>query len=275
MPLINASECNFADIHFMPPSVDSKGKTSVDVYWSADSIAKSNRLKFTAANEKMPMRALFALDSVREDAATPLRRTQKVLVEDPEVLAQLQTLDETIIEAAVKNAVQWFKKPLDRATLVSRYNPVISQDGDKHVFKFKVKCPGHEVATKMHLCPDFTTPPLSIHLNRCDIADLKPNALIIPNVSTLGLYFIPGPMGMWGMTFNCDELILNKACAPPPLANFKMSTPFNIVEDMGDGTKDVSSLKRSFEELQEEISKNGDDVTLEEESPSKKGRHED
>ena len=70
-----------------------------------------------------------------------------------------------------------------------------------------------------------------------------------------GLYFIPGPMGMWGMSFHCDELLLKKADLPHPLAAFKTSIPFNIVKNA-----DEASLKRSFDALEEEISLDAKDA---------------
>ena len=85
--------------------------------------------------------------------------------------------------------------------------------------------------------------------------DLQRNALLMPIVSTLGLYFIPGPMGMWGMSFHCDELLLKKANSPHPLAAFKTSIPFNIVKNA-----DEASLKRSFDALEEEISLDAKDA---------------
>lgn len=261
MPVPNATECKFDAIHFMP-AMTNNGKTSVDVYWTASSTSKSNRIKFSVATDKIPARAQYALDPVREDA-NALRRTQKVIIEDPEVIEQLKILDDTIVDAAVQNAVQWFKKPLERDAIVARYNPVLSQDGDKYVFKFKVKCPGHEVPTKLHHCTDFET--LTTRLDGARIEDLQRNALIVPIVSTLGLYFIGG--GMWGMSFHCDELLLQKAILPHPLSAFKTSIPFKIVNDADD-----ASLKRSFDELEEEINTDGAAASSGASSPSKKPR---
>lgn len=264
-PVPTAIECKFDGIHFMP-AVTTLGKTSVDVYWTPDSMSKSNRLKFSVATEKTPARAQYALDTVREDG-NALRRTQKVIIEDPEVIEQLKILDDTILDAAVQNALQWFKKPLDRDAIAARYNPVLSQDGDKHVFKFKVKCPGHEVPTKLHNCTDFAT--LTTEVDGARIEDLQRNALLMPIVNTLGLYFIGG--GMWGMSFQSDELLLKKADLPHPLAAFKTSIPFNIVKDANE-----VSLKRSFDELEEEISLDAKEANNAEVatggSPSKKVR---
>ena len=238
-----AEECNFRSMHFMPP-MSSNQKQSVDVFWDGTSMARNNRIKFQLTDTTEPVTAMYSLDSVREDG-NALRRSQTVVVPDgSKLMDKLKELDETIVSTAVQNALLWFKKPQTEDQIRARYTPVLNEKGGKAVFSFKVKCPGHMVPTKLHLFEDVH----DLHKVEADggrIEDLQRNALLVPVVSTLGIWFMGG--GNFGMSFQAEELIIGKAPPLPPLSSFRSTVPLVVKASTTD------TLKDTFDELESEM----------------------
>lgn len=254
-PPPHISHLNMAELTF--GSLDSKdGKSKVEVYRDGTSTQKNNRLnRFALCLDAMkPMSLRFPLDAVREgEQGNPYRRGLTLDVADPKTVEALRALDETIIKTAVKNSVQWFKgKQLSEEQIRFRYKPILYKVKDEdtsEVCKIKVKCPGTDWPTSLHVRTDDGK-----HRKKGgNIEQLGYGAHVVPIVSaSYGIWFMGGASGNFGLTFQAEEMIIIPGeSVQDNLSQFASATPLVMEDDKEkDDTESQPSPKRKHVDVE-------------------------
>lgn len=190
------TDFDFAKMHFSPMTKEN-GRWSVDLFKEPGS---RYRPTFCLCDSDDPISAKFKLDSVREDGRAD-RRGQMVHEFAPDALLALENLDKIVIQAAVRNAKDWFGKTLTEDQVQARYRPLVNED---KLVKFKVKCADAKVPTKLHLRDVDGV----VHPNRANIGHLEEfGAKLVPIVSTPSLWFM-GSGAQFGVVMQAEDMIV-------------------------------------------------------------------
>ena len=204
----------------------SNNRTKVEIYRDNTSTMRNNRLnRFTLCNDaNTPMETRWPLDSVREDG-NPDRRGLAIKVTDKATEAALHGLDELIVRKALENSKEWFKKVLTEDQVRDRYRPLLfkaKEDDDFMSVKIKVKCPGSDYPTVLHMRDEDG----KIHKKAGRIEHLIDGAKVVPHVSaSYGLWFMGGAMS-FGLALQAEEIIVTPGqSADDSLSHFRSSTP--------------------------------------------------
>jgi len=215
---------DFEKVHFGPLD-QSNNKMKVEVFQDASSLTNKNKFqKVQLCKDAMhPIRTKFQLDSVRDDG-NPNRRGLTLVIDDPDTVVALKSFDDVIVQKAIQNSKEWFKKTLNEEQIRARYKPIISPfsetDSDM-VMKIKVKCGSADVPTVLHHCQDDGY----IHKRGGKLADLTRGAKVVPVVScAYGLWFMGGGM-QFGLSFQAEQIIVTPGEEYDELAMFKTSAP--------------------------------------------------
>ena len=232
------------------PFEDIKGKQKVEVYTKAEQ-TKQNKLNRIALfrDALHPMTTRFPLDAVRDDKTNLLRRGLGITVDDDKTIKALRDLDETIVKAAVANSKEWFKgKMLTEEQVRLRYKPVFGklyETDETEGVKPKVKCPGTEWPTALHLRDHEG----KHHKNAGTLEHLTKGALVAPIVSaSYGLWFMGGGT-QFGISFQVEEMIIVPGqTAADDLSQFGSSAPLKMAKTLATGDSD--SRKRSADEME-------------------------
>ena len=210
-----------------------------------------------------PIKTRYGLDKVHEDG-NGLRRGLSLLITEPEDIAVLKAIDETVIKKAVENSTSWFKKQLTEEQIRAKYAYLVEETPEHTAekpcmtMKIKVKCTGSPVPTAIYEKVSDTDVKVSdenILLNK--------GALVIPNVSTMGVYFMGGD-SRFGVSFQAEKIIVIPGTPLDPLADMVLETPLQVVKTAeGGGTKrpaeeeDDDAPKRFKVELEDEDGSGG------------------
>jgi hypothetical protein len=218
------------------PLISDGGRNRVDV-----KTCNGRNVQFNLTPDvSEPIDATFALDLVRDDTSDPLRRGQSVIIYDTETergnkatYDALKALDALIIAKAVENSENWFKgKQLSYEQVEARYKPLVGPDlkrGNLMVSKFKVKCPGSKVPTRMHLMKEHDIVQDAGRVSHLEYKGAKLSATI----STYGVWFMGGGT-QFGMSMQAEELIVTPAMGPEPLANFSNKRSIAVISHTGE-----------------------------------------
>ena len=102
-----------------------------------------------------------------------------------------------------------------------RYNPLVQTKDGQLIFKFKVKCAGAAVPTKIvRVVSESEVVPDTERV--LETAGAK----MVPLVSTMGLYFL-GDKG-FGLSFQAEELLVTPGEEKQAMSNFTLTKPFNL-----------------------------------------------
>jgi len=232
------------------PREDTNGKTKVEVYMGAEQ-TKQNKFNRIAlcADAMQPMTTRFALDTVREDKTNLYRRGLGITVTDEATTAALRGLDEAIISAAVTNSKDWFKgKMLTEDQVRHRYKPIFGklyETDETEGVKLKVKCPGTEWPTSLHLRDENGRH----HKNGGRIEHLTKGAQVVPIVSaSYGIWFMGGGM-QFGISFQAEDMIIVPgASADDDLSQFSSSVPLMMAPPASFSSDDATARKRPSED---------------------------
>ena len=205
---------------FFTPMQQKSGKKSVDLYRSAAPVAPSNRVKFQLCrDETEPTIAKWNLDGVRDDS-DPTRRKFEVRVTDPAAIAALKAFDEAVVQHAQQHSKEWFKKELTLPEVKARYKELLIHDVDDDTYsiKFKVKCLGAAVPTKiLRLVGDG-------EYVESDEADLTRHSEVVPILQTFGVWFLGD--AQFGVSFFADKLLVRPHQVADAIEDFALSRPF-------------------------------------------------
>lgn len=225
------------------PVETNANKVRVDVYRDSSGMSRANRINRVALcrDAKFPMETRFALDSVREDAKDPNRRGLGITVSDTDTITALRALDERIIQAAMVNQKEWFRKTLTEEQIRARYKPLLgklTEADETEGVKVKVKCPGSQVPTALHLRTGD-----GLHRKNGGRVDhLTRGAKVVPIVSaSYGLWFMGGAT-QFGLSLQAEEMIVIPGdTTDTGLSNFMSSEPLRMAEVIdGDGAAATS-----------------------------------
>lgn len=212
--------CN---LHFAPMSTTSDGRSSVELY-KDPSMSKFSRLEFQLCEDaEAPMTTKYAIDN--DD--NPNRRGLAVKVEDPRVVAALESLDAAICAKAVECSAQWFKKSLNADQIEARYKPILQKrDGDDHFYmKIKVKTGTSKVPTVLHLRDPETG---LVHKRGGRVEHLaNAGAQVVPIVSAYSLWFMGGG-SQFGISFQAERMIIAPGAPRNDLDKFLSSKQFKV-----------------------------------------------
>lgn len=214
------------------PREDTNGKTKVEVYMNAEQTRQNKFNRIALYRDAIePMTTRFALDTVREDKTNLYRRGLGITVSDERTITALRALDEAIVQAAVTNSKDWFKgKMLTEEQVRLRYKPVFGklyEADETEGVKPKVKCPGTEWPTALHLRDEDG----KHHKNGGRIEHLTRGALVVPIVSaSYGIWFMGGGT-QFGISFQAEEMIIVPGqTAADDLSQFNSSIPLKMAE---------------------------------------------
>ena len=223
MSTVFVGDCDFTKVHFDPPVMKDQ-KQSVQIFM--DSPHKT-KIKFNVCSDMDdPVDAPFPLDTVREDGGNPNRRGMLVRIKDPRAIESLQKLDEAIIEAAVKNSKEWFKKVLTKEMVEMRYKPILNKNeetGDCSM-KFKVKVGESAWPTTMHLRgADGVVRKHAVRLE--DL--LSKNKKLVPIVSAYSVWFMRSD---FGLSFQAENMIVTPGDEEDELSMFASKNPPKVAK---------------------------------------------
>jgi hypothetical protein len=255
MPYPFVAEIDMTKVHFGPMVND--GKQKVEIHKDNTSTKSSNKLIFNLCRDpREPFGCRFKLDTVREDQDGS-RRGLIVKLEDHNVLAALQALDDHVIAHAMKNCKEFFKKSsMTEADVRLRYKPLVlkvQEDDDFHCTKFKVKCKGW--ATELHLLHDDMT--IETQAGSLDHIS-QYGACVAPILSAYALWFMGGGTS-FGITIQAEKMVVKPGTPRPALSDFCSRTPIVVTQkrsreedaphdDEGDGNKQMTEGGVELEE---------------------------
>lgn len=203
------------DVYFAPYQSDGN-RSFVDVYRNAN-ISKRNRVEIRLCTLDEPIVTKFGLDVVRE-GENPDRRGLALKIVNKATTEALQALDERVIQTAVDNSQQWFKKTLTRDQVEARYKPILSRREDEsfYTMKIKVKVGNSAVPTNLHLRDEDG----SIRKKGGRVEHLEaPKARVVPIVSTSSVWFMGGGSS-FGLSFQAEDMIVTPGAERDDLDRF-------------------------------------------------------
>lgn len=195
-------DIDFSRVHFGPVE-RSDNKSHVDMFRNATDLSKRNKFHRVSVcrDAAAPMTAPYGLDKPHADSNSK-RLGMFVKVEDPDVIASFQKLDEVIIKAATERSQEWFKRKLDEDAVRAKYKPICCKrdTDDFYHMKIKVKL-DCETATVLHLRDDTC-----VRKNAGRTEHLQQPFTTVPHVSmSYGLWFMGS---MFGLTVQAEEMIV-------------------------------------------------------------------
>ena len=223
MPYPYVGDVDFSQVHFAPLVSDASTKRkSVETFLDGSSTRRSNHIKVQMCrDETEPMEAHWSLDAVFDDSKDASRRTQVVRLTNEKTLEALRALDERVVQEAVRRSKEWWKSELNEDQVRLRYNPLVQTKDGQAIFKFKVKCTGAAVPTKIvRVVSESEVVPDTERV--LETAGAK----MVPLVSTMGLYFL-GDKG-FGLSFQAEELLVTPGEEKQAMSNFTLSKPLNL-----------------------------------------------
>ena len=124
-------DVNIGQLEYKPPKQNQSGGKTVFISTVPGSNEFNDRLRF-----QMSLDQHVGLQSALFGVSQPMpgqedkRRALDLSVENEELMTFLQQLDRNNVEVAVRNANEWFKKPLDQAQVESMYIPLVKMPND-------------------------------------------------------------------------------------------------------------------------------------------------
>ena len=237
--------------HHLGPCETKDGKTKVEVYQDSTSTQRSNRLNKVALcrDAMVPMDTRFKLDTPRDDAKDQFRRGLGITVSDEMTLKAIRALDDTIVQAAVKNSKDWFKgKVLSEEQVRARYKPILgrlTESDTTEGIKVKVKCPKISGPPELYVSSSIPTTILlrdeagkhrKLDLNVEDpVVYLTRGAKVVPIVSaSYGIWFMGGG-SQFGLSLQAEEMIVvpGETAGDHLLSHFASSAPLEMSETVG------------------------------------------
>lgn len=242
------SHLDLSKVHFMPMT-QKEGTKSVQVFLNSSSTAANNRIKFQLCpNEESPVKTTFPLDQVRSDSGGDgLRRGLVVTLTDPAVIKSLQAFDESIVNAALANSKEWFKKEFTREQIEARYKPILTpgKEEGEHIMKFKVKMPGSQVPTK---CFKLNKANMTVTATNPETAFCNKGSEVIPILSAYALYFLAGD-AQFGVSFQAEKIVVDPAEARDDMDDFTFSRTIKTSRpDSAEGAADAGAADGGDEE---------------------------
>jgi len=222
------NDVNFGKVFFAPVSMSKDGKKSVIEIFRDENQSKYNRLQFQLCPDvQLPLEAPFGLDQLRDDASGD-RRGLMLKVTDSQTVEAMQLLDENLVSTAIERSKEWFKKPLERASVEARHMPIIKQKEkggeEMNAIKIMIKTGSSAVPTKL----DLLEPNGYVRKNGATIEDLvKPGALVVPIVSTYSPWFMGGGSS-FGISFQAEKLLVKPCQDAEETTDFVSSVPLKV-----------------------------------------------
>jgi hypothetical protein len=244
MPFVG--DLNLSKVHLTPMVMEASGRKKVDIYMDASSTQSSNRLQFQLCpDEEDAMVTRYGLDKVRDDDRDPTRRGLVCVVSNEAAIKALTALDDAVVAYAVANSKDLFKKVLTEEQVRLRYKPVIAHEKDDeslpYLIKFKVKCTGAAVPTKIFR---ITGPGTSVRANEDALTNR--GSRIVPIVSAYGLWFMAGD-AQFGLSFQAEKMLVDPAEGPSEVADFVTKRPLVIEKADKDEDHEAKRVKIELE----------------------------
>lgn len=250
MPYDFIGDVDIKQVVFGPfTTVDQKQR--VDVFRDAT----SKKLLFNLCpNAETLFDSRYRLDTPAE-GSDGSRRGLTVALNDERARQSLQMLDDRIVETAVANSKEWFKKKLSEVEVRARYKPLVFRANDDDLFactKFKVKCA--KFPTKLHLTlPDGVRVPEGGSLDDLGQRNVK----VAPILSIFGLWFMGGG-STFGVSMQAEEILILRGDTENPMSNFNFTAPVVFrqmtthVETGGEETTDPPAKRVKTEDAIEQ-----------------------
>lgn len=235
MPVKLFTDFKHDDVHFHPPSFNSKGQKNVDMSYDPTSVSYQHKISIQLAKDSKPIFAKYRLSEPR-DGEDGKRRNWELKLEDPELLKVLKDFDEYILEHAVKNSRTLFKKDLNRDQVEARYKEIVKppKEGEECPYMIvKVSCPPSDNPTPIKIIQEEDS---KLVLKNGSIDDLTRDAEVVPIVRTSGLWFMSDS---FGVSFSAYKLIVK----PKPQMTFK--DHFILENDYAEETEDKNELSNN------------------------------
>jgi len=143
--------------HFHPMQTKNMQKV-VDMSLDPKSASWGNRLSVQLCNDTDPLVAKWGVSTPREEARDDERYKRTYELNAPDDLVDLfRQIDDMVIEKAVENARDWFKKDIGREQIVEKYKSLLKEKDDEDpTVLLKIKC--HPPSGKMWKCVGDTPP---------------------------------------------------------------------------------------------------------------------
>ena len=222
MPAQYIGDMDFSRLHFSQLIVENQRKR-VDIFLTPDTNRRGFQFQL-CKDEDSPVETRYNLDTPPE-GGDPTRRGLSVKVEEAAARAQLREIDAQVLKAAAANSKEWFKRELTVDQLKLNYKFTVPEDDDApSLMKFKIKCSGAKVPTKILRRVSDT------QVLATTEKDLEAQgATIVPIVSTIGLWFMAG--GMFGITFQAEDVLVVSTGKPATaVSNFALKRTLDVVE---------------------------------------------
>ena len=223
-------DLDLSKVHLTPMVMDSQGRKKVEIFLDNTSTKNNNRLQFQLCpDEDEPLVTKYGLDIVRDNDRDPTRRGLMCIVENESTISSLKNLDEAVVKYAIENSKDLFKKTLNEEQVRMRYKPVIAHEKDDdtlpYLMKFKVKCTGAQVPTKIFCKTERGT---TVRSNEDALANR--GSRVMPIVSAYGLWFMAGDM-QFGLSFQAENILVEPADGPSETSVFKTKRPLVLEEE--------------------------------------------
>lgn len=249
MPFPFVGDIDMSKIHFVPTTMDS-GKQRIEIYKDAN-VTKHNRLVFNLTPDpREPFGCRYKLDAVRDDQ-DGTRRGLIVKIENEDTLRALRSVDEQVVQYAVKNMKECFgkKHTLTEAEVRQRYRPLVfkaNEEDDFFCTKFKVKCGNYQ--TRLHLLHDDDT--VEEAMGRVEHIE-EYGAFVAPILNVYALWFMGGGSS-FGVTIQADDMFVRPGKKQSVLSKFCSRTPLKMAPKRStceESEQDWSPTKRARTEV--------------------------
>lgn len=255
-------EIDFSKMCF-GPFQNKDGKQSVEVWTDASNMTNKNKPKFQLCQyAEEPAEVRFPLDPIRYDAngkaTNEDRRGMKVKFSPGSPQEQtLQTLDKTIIAAAVLHSKEWFKKELTEEAVMLRYHPIVHkavESDDCNSMGFKVKTGKSAWPTVLNLA--LSPGKFLENGGKISHIDKGVGIRVVPILSAFSLWFMGGG-AQFGISFSCDKMVIYPGTVQTSMSEFSSREPIEVVQASAaevddDDVKDEPPEKKARVELMED-----------------------
>ena len=222
MSTIMFSDLDLSKLHFHP--IQTKGKSKVvDISYSPDSTSWNNRVSMQLCSDNKPLICKWNLSTPRDEDDDGTKRMLELEL-NGELLAKIEEMDVWILDHALKNAREFWKKDLKKEQVEDRYKELIKRkEGDEPSVLIKIKCPPIEWPTKIGLVDDkWETYKMG------SIENLTRHAKVVPIVKCLGLWFA---MDKFGISLQCDKILVQPLPVEGFLDSFQLSNEIVMESD--------------------------------------------
>lgn len=195
MNSISINSIQFQDITF-----SSRGQKQVDLSFDKTSKSWSNKvITQVCKDETSALYSKYGLSKPLNDQ-DGFKRNLELILEDETVIKKIQEIDEYILNYAIGNSKELFRKELTREQVEAKYKSILKEkNGEKYII-IKVKCNPNDKPTPIKILDSLN----SKISNGC-FTDIIPGTKVVPVVRLLSLWFMTDT---FGLSLQADKLMI-------------------------------------------------------------------